>query len=209
MDAETRFIPRSGPMFSRSSPAKAQMATDLAIPILADGGWPALTLRNAATAANVTPQAIAAWFPSVSEMRVAVATRYGDRWISERANVARTRTLSLTAGREAHTLSDVAMALIPQSWLEEVFDGIWLSIVEASRWDEDISPSVEAVERRERELVRGLLEVSRRSEVERLECEVDVVLALVRGLRATHVPSRDGMTARHAATVMAGLGSAG
>ena len=183
MDADTRFIPRSGPMFSRSSPAKAQMATDLAIPILADGGWSALTLRNVAAAANVTPQAIAAWFPSVAAMRAAVAAVYGDRWIRERGNLARARTLSASSGGAGLTVPDVALALLPQSWLEEVFDGIWLTIVEAGRWDDAIGSSVTAIRSRERDLTRGLLEASRRDELESLEREVELVLTFVHGFR--------------------------
>lgn len=183
MDADNRFIPRSGPMFSRSSPAKAQMATDLAIPILADGGWPALTLRNVAAAANVTPQAIAAWFPSVAAMRAAVAAVYGDRWIRERGNLARARTFSASSGGAGLTVPDVALALLPQSWLEEVFDGIWSTIVEAGRWDDAIGSSVTAVRSRERALTRGLLEASRRDEHESLEREVELVLTFVHGFR--------------------------
>ena len=53
MDSDERYIPRFGPMFSGSSPAKAEMATDLAIPLLAEGGWSAVTLRTVARAANV------------------------------------------------------------------------------------------------------------------------------------------------------------
>ncbi|GAA1446582.1 hypothetical protein GCM10009641_70520 [Mycobacterium cookii] len=206
MDADNRFIPRSGPMFSRSSPAKAQMATDLAIPILADGGWPALTLRNVAAAANVTPQAIAAWFPSVAAMRAAVAAVYGDRWIRERDNLARTRTFSRDRVR---TSSDVAEALLPQSWNEDVYDGIWLTIVEAGRWDETVGAAVATVQDRERDLVRRLLEPSWPDEVERLEREVDLVLAAVRGLRASYAPLRSGTTTVRAGSVLAGLAGAG
>ena len=206
MDSDTHYIPRSGTMFSRSSPAKAQMATDLAIPILAAGGWRALTLRNVAAAANVTPQAIAAWFPSVAAMRAAVAAVYGDRWIRERDNLARARTFSRD---RAHTSSDVAEALLPQSWIEDVYDGIWLTIVEAGRWDETVGAAVAAVQDRERDLVRRLLEPSWQDEVERLEREVDLVLAAVRGLRATYVPSRSGTTTARAGSVLAGLGGAG
>ncbi len=166
MDADNRFIPRSGPMFSRSSPAKAQMATDLAIPILADGGWPAL-----------------AWFPSVAAMRAAVAAVYGDRWIRERGNLARARTFSASSGGAGLTVPDVALALLPQSWLEEVFDGIWSTIVEAGRWDDAIGSSVTAVRSRERDLTRGLLEASRRDEHDSLEREVELVLTFVHGFR--------------------------
>jgi AcrR family transcriptional regulator len=207
---EPRYIPRSGAMFSRASLAKADLATNLAIPIVAEGGWPALTLRNVAHAANVTPQAIAAWFPSVAVMRAAVASRYGDRWIRERGYLARTRTRTLSArsGVEAPTLSALAVALLPQSWLEAVYDGIWITIVEAGRWDDAVGSVVAAVQERERDLVRELLERSEPHAPEDLEPRVELALALVRGLRAGQVPPREGLAA-DVAGVLAALGAAG
>ena len=204
-DSEQRYIPHSGAMFSRGGTARAEMATDLAIPILAEGGWAALTLRNVARAANVTPQAIAAWFPSVAAMRVAVAARYGDRWIRQRGHQAHLRVLRTHSGSGTPVLADLAVTLLPQSWLEEVFDGIWLTVVEAGRWDEAVGSAVAAVQQRERDLVRELLDPSASGEREHLERDVDLVLALVRGLRVTHVPLREGSTGLRAGTVVAGL----
>src|SRR5690349_5746113 len=88
MDEDERYIPRWGPMFTNGSLAKADLATNVAIPLVAEGGWGALTLRSMASAANVTPQAIAAWFPSATAMRVAIAGRYGQRWIRHRGRMA-------------------------------------------------------------------------------------------------------------------------
>lgn len=141
-------------MFSRTSPAKADLATDLAIPLLAQGGWSALTLRNMARAGNVTPPAIAAWFPSVRAMRVAIARRYGERWLRERRYVASRRlwwpedfepTAAPAARLPECALPRAALALLPATWLENVFDGVWLTVVEAGRWDEEIASSVAAV----------------------------------------------------------------
>ncbi|MDR7255814.1 AcrR family transcriptional regulator [Nocardioides sp. BE266] len=216
MDSEQRYIPRSGAMFSGRSLARAEMATDLAIPIVAEGGWSALTLRSVADAANVTPQAIAAWFPSVGAMRVAVASRYGDRWIGERGYLARRRTLLPSPSSETLAVSDLVVALLPQSWLEEVYDGIWLTIVEAGRWDDGIAPTVDAVHGRERDLVRDLLEQPGRYgaspgevDAQALEQQVELVLGVVRGMRASHVPSRAGMTAHRAGTLLTALGQTG
>ncbi len=212
MEGEQRYIPRSGAMFSRGSLARAEMATDLAIPIVAEGGWPALTLRTVADAANVTPQAIAAWFPSVGDMRVAVAARYGDRWVRERRHLARRRTARFHSGAGSPTVPDLAVALLPQSWLEEVYDGIWLSIVEAARWDDALAATVTSVHEREHELVRDLVEQAASSGPERpephqLEVRTELVLALVRGMRAGHAPLREGRTGDRASTVLADLGS--
>lgn len=172
---EQRYIPRTGMMFSRGSVARTELATDLAIGIVAEGGWSALTLRNVAFAANVTPQAIAAWFPSVSAMRAAVAVRYGERWIRQLHSFAHTRYRPHTGG-EAPDLSAVIDALLPQSWLEEVFDGIWLSVVEAGRWDQAIGRSVTDVQEREGDIVRELVDGSGH--------DPEMALALVRGRRA-------------------------
>jgi AcrR family transcriptional regulator len=210
MDGDQRYIPRSGAMFSRGSLARAEMATDLAIPILADGGWAALTLRNVAVAANVTPQAIAAWFPSVGDMRTAVAARYGDRWIRERSYLAHRRTPPAGAGATSRALSDLAVALLPQSWLEEVYDGIWLTILEAARWDDAIAATVASVHEREHELVHDLVEqlaapVADRPASQQVEVRTELVLALVRGMRSAHAPSRQGLTRDRASMAFAGL----
>ncbi|NYE35207.1 AcrR family transcriptional regulator [Nocardioides cavernae] len=176
MAPHDRSIPRSGAMFSRASLAKADLATNLAIPLLAEGGWAALTLRAMAHASHVTPQAIAAWFPSVAAMQAAVAGRYGDRWIAERSYLARRRLLEL---QPAQTTPDaVVAALLPQSRLEEVFDGVWLTILEASRWDDGLGAAVAHVLAREKEVVHDLVSTSQ---------DPGPVLEQVRGVRAARV----------------------
>jgi AcrR family transcriptional regulator len=213
MDPDERYIPRSGPMFNARSLAKAEMATDLAIPLLADGGWPAVTLRTVAAAANVTPQAIAAWFPSVTAMRRAIAERYGNRWVDERRAVA-SRRLIRTA-RPAYVdsaRSQVALALLPGTWLEEVFDGVWLTVAEAGRWDEVIGLVVASIQERERDVVAELLEEQLCDSPsfpdgmgeQRFEQHVDIVLALVRGLRVARTASHGRMEADRAAVVLEG-----
>ncbi|GAB3018353.1 hypothetical protein GCM10011376_00740 [Nocardioides flavus (ex Wang et al. 2016)] len=200
-------MPTSGPMFSRTSPAKSNLATDLAIPLLAQGGWPALTLRNMAREGNVTPQAIAAWFPSVRDMRVAIARTYGERWLRERGHQARRRMRfphiyqpppPPAVGVPDGLLPRAVFALLPATWLEEVFDGVWLSVVEASRWDEVISSSVGAVEDGERRLVSELLGGQPGLGRAPLEHDVDLVLATVRGLRAALVAQRGEVTSASA-----------
>ena len=194
---DDRYLPRWGPMFSRGTVARAELATDLAIPLLAEGGWQAVTLRSVARAANVTPQAIAARFPSVAVMRVAIAERYGRRWMGERRAVAHRRMLKATADAEDVPLVEpqlrkVAIALLPGTWLEETFDGVWLTVVEAGRWDEAIGASVAAVQEDERDLVTELLDDPED------EGDVDLVLTLVRGLRAARVAQRGDVTSRSA-----------
>jgi len=211
MDSDERYISRFGPMFSGSSPAKSEMATDLAIPLLAEGGWSAVTLRTVARAANVTPQAIAAWFPSVSAMRVAIAERYGDRWIRERSYQAGRRLLSvprpdsLSAAR-----AQVVHALLAETWLEEVFDGVWPSLVEAGRWDEAVGSVVANVQTREEDVVADLLEDRLRDrpadiwghDSSAFRHHVDIVLALARGMRAARTSPHSPMPADRAAAAI-------
>ncbi|WP_439936716.1 hypothetical protein ACS3YM_12290 [Nocardia sp. N13] len=103
-------------------------------------------------------------------------------------------------------LSDLVGALLPQSWLEEVYDGIWLSIVEAGRWDEAVGSAVAEVEERERDIVRAVLGGPGDDGVEHLDRDVDLALALVHGLRARHAPAREDLTAARVAAILAGLG---
>lgn len=136
-------------MFSQGTVARAELATTLAISIVAEGEWSALTQRNVA--------------------RAAVAGRYGDRWIHERGYLARTRA-SGRRNREAPTVAEVAVALLPQA----------------------VALSVAETHERERDLVSDLLDPSRQRAVEELDPDVDLVLMVVHGLRATHVPRRPG-----------------
>jgi AcrR family transcriptional regulator len=207
VDHDRRFIPTTGPMFSRTSPAKADLATDLAIPLLAQGGWSALTLRNMARAGNVTPPAIAAWFPSAHHMRAAIARRYGERWLRERGYVARKRLWwpgldepsdQPAVGLPEGALPRAALALLPATWLDTVFDGVWLTLVEAGRWDEEIASSVATVMDAERQLVAELLGGTPGLGQAPLEQDVDLVLATVRGLRASCAGQRGEVTSASA-----------
>lgn len=204
-DEDERYFSRWGPMFTNGSLAKADLATNLAIPLVADGGWGALTLRNMASAANVTPQAIAAWFPSVTAMRVAIAERYGQRWIRERGRQARLRVSR--ARLEIVTPSQVALALLPETWLETVFDGVWLAVVEAGRWDEGVGLAVATIEEEERDLVSHLMTSAEAPE--RPVEEVDLALALTRGVRVARTSAHDPLTAERATDALLFAVSAG
>lgn len=182
------FIRRDGPMFRPISLNKAHIATDLAIPLLAAGGWDALTLRNVGRAARITPQAVAAWFPSVATMRSTIAGCYGERWIRER----RRRAWSLATTPEAVAPVELACALLPQTCEEEIFDRIWLTILEAARWDESVGKAAADIVAAERDLVAELLRDPHGTPPEEPEPHVALVLALVHGVRAArcapHLP---------------------
>ena len=198
MDEDEHYMPRWGPMFSKGSLAKPDLATDVAIPLMAEGGWGALTLRNMASVANVTPQAIAAWFPSVAAMRVAIAERYGQRWIRQRGQVALQRLVR--AQVESVTPPQVALALLPETWLETVYDRVWLAVVEAGRWDAGVGSAVAAIEEQERDLVFHLMTSAETPE--RPDEDVELALALTRGVRIARTAVHDPLkTARATAAL--------
>ena len=157
-DDEIRYIPRSGPMFSGGSVAKADMATNLAIPLLAERGWSALTLRNVARASNVTPQAIAAWFAFRGrDARGCWRDGTGNGGSASEAVWPAGGSCSGRSPSSPSRLPQVALALLPQTWLEQVYDGVWLTLVEAARWGEALSREVSTIEEAERDLVADLL----------------------------------------------------
>lgn len=198
VDDGGRIIPRRGAMFTDSSLNKADLATNLAVQLLADGGWSALTLRNIAQAARVTPPAIAAWFPSSAVMRAAIAGRYGERWVRERGNQARHRIRPLVSTGEPVTLVEVALSLLPATRLEEVFAGVWLTILEAGRWDDAIAAQLAVVRERERDMVFDLLaDVVCRDDVQR-EGYVDLVLVLTQRLDAALAAPHGALSAERA-----------
>ena len=88
-------------------------------------------------------------------------------------------------------------------------DGVWLTVVEAGRWDEVIGSVVADVQERERDVVAHLLADRLRDlladaalDHRQLDPHVDIVLALVRGLRVARISPRGAMSADRAAAVL-------
>jgi AcrR family transcriptional regulator len=191
---EIRYIPQAGDMYSLGA-SKGDMATNVAVRVMSEDGWQGVTIRSIARAANVTPQAISAWFPSVAVMRRAIAHRYADRRLRELASRAwHAVNLDLSVERSERPDHEI-VGLLPRTWLQETFDRIWLSIEDAARWDDTLAEIVADFDGREWHLVRTML---RGSGVEIDEVEVDLVLALVRGLRAGRCAKVDPLTAAQA-----------
>jgi hypothetical protein len=72
---------RFEPMFRDRSLNRGDIATDLAIPLLAEGGWPAMTLAAVAARGNMKRQSVAQWFGNVEATREMVAWQYTRRWL--------------------------------------------------------------------------------------------------------------------------------
>lgn len=178
------------------------VCADLAIGLMIEGGWSALTLRNMARAANVTPQAIAAWFPSVATMRVAIAECYASRWVTARDRLAGRRIPSWAFEERTITPPQIVDSLLPVTWQEKAFDGVWLGIVEAGRWDDGVGAAVARVHESERDVVRHHVDRLGPREQDQGEREVDLVLALVRGLRVARVSATDPMSAGRATEIL-------
>ena len=169
-------------MFQERSLNRADIATDVAIPLLADGGWHAMTLRSLGRSANVSGAAVAGWFGTTAVLHEAVARRFGARWLRSLD----ARVAGVCRGKAPLSRADIISTLLPTEWEEEVFHRIWLSIVEAGQWEANVAVAVAEVEAAEHALVlemleRDLAEVT--GAPEGLWLEATALVALVRGLR--------------------------
>jgi len=167
---------RREPMFRDCSLNRADIATDLAIPVLADGGWPAMTLAAVAARGNLKRQSVAQWFGNVEAMREQVAWRYARRWLVLLS--AQLTRLHHDADRgEDIDAATVATLLLPQDDDGIAFARIWLAICEAGRSDVGVAAAATFGETEQRHMVEGWLPDAEASEVHAL-------CALVTGLRA-------------------------
>jgi AcrR family transcriptional regulator len=173
---------RCEPMFCLNSPHKADMATDMAIPLLAEGGWSAMTLRSLGRAAKVSGPAVAAWYGSVERLHEVIAARYGHRWLRLMSwNLIGNRRSSLGA-------ADILAALLPQDDDGIAYTRVWLAIQEAGRTEPSVGAAVAGIEAQERDLVAGWLGQhaldQHASDHHALDQHLDVTMVVLRGLRA-------------------------
>lgn len=126
-------------MLEEHSPASVAMATDLAIPIVADGGITALTPKTIGDRAGCSRQAVHQWFPGQRLSRV-VAVRFLARW---RQWVAVRVRCGGVAG------------LLPEDDEVAAWTRVWLALVELGVRDPEISPLVEETRRWEMDVIRA------------------------------------------------------
>lgn len=171
-------------MFRQTSLNRGDIATDLAIPLLASGGWRAMTLRTLGKAAKVSSAAVAGWFGTTARLHREVAHVYGNRWlwlVERRVNLA-----LFGSEDEPLTRADVVSALLPAEGEDVIYHRIWLTIIEAARWEPDVATVVADAQDYERGLVlRMLRHLPDAASIapHDLEAEATLVVALVRGLR--------------------------
>jgi AcrR family transcriptional regulator len=167
---------RQEPMFRDFSLNRADIATDLAIPLLAEGGWPAMTLASIAARGNMKRQSVAQWFGNVEAMREQVAWRFIRRWLMLLS--ARLTPLHRAAAQgDRPDAATVARMLLPADDDGIAFDRIWLAICEAGRSDLGIAAATTFGESEQLAMVASWLPGSSQPAVR-------AVCALVTGLRA-------------------------
>lgn len=167
---------RFEPMFCDRRINRGDIATDLAIPLLAEGGWPAMTLAAVAGRGNMKRQSVAQWFGNVEAMREMVAWQYTRRWL----RLLSAQLTPLYRERERGARPDatvVARLLLPENNDGIVFARIWLAICEAGRSDLSIAAATTYGESEQLAMVRDWLPGTDDSDIRG-------VCGLVTGLRA-------------------------
>lgn len=160
------------PMFAFRSLNRADMATDLAIPLMAAQGWSAVTLAGIAERGNMRRQSVAQWFGTVDALREQVAWRYARRWLRLLSE-----QLSPLHRVSDPTPADVARLLLPEDDDGVVYARVWLAICEAGRSEIPIAAATTFVEREQAAMLERWVPAEGLPTTR-------VVSALVTGLRA-------------------------
>ena len=129
-------------MLADESVAPVDIATDLAIPVVAEGGLAALTPSALAVATGYTRQAIHQWFGGQQLLRQAVAARFVARW---------------RAWVDARTYPAVMAGLLPEDDQVRQWCRVWLALVEAGPRDAEIGGVVALAREGERSVIRTVL----------------------------------------------------
>ena len=157
-------------MLAPDSPARIDIATDMAIPLISREGFGAVTPAAVARSARCSRQAVHQWFGDQHALRRAVAGRFAARW---------SRWLTIRTG--SHGLPGLLLECDDVgSWCR-----VWLAMVELAARDEAVGDLVTSLRVREREAVRGALPPS---------VPVGEAHALLEGLRVQlchHRPALD------------------
>lgn len=160
-------------MFMSESPAWIDIATDFAIPLIAERGLGALTPAAIAKAARCSRQAIHQRFGSAEALRRSVAARFlgrWERWLDVRVH-----------------LYGVA-GLLPDSHDAVSWARVWLALSAHAALDSEVATSVAEIHQAERALVGRALtrQGAEESDVspEVSEGVITTVHAVVGGLRA-------------------------
>ena len=178
-------------MFRLNSPHRADMATAMAIPLLIEGGWSAMTMRSLGRAAKISGPAVAAWYGSAERLHEVVASRYGLRWLDLMSlQLARRPTHDQTPG-------DVLTALVPADEDEIAYTRVWLTIQEAGRTEPRVGAAVAHTESQERWMLAA-----------RVDEHAEEVMTVLRGLRAAVCAPAEPLSLEDARAVAQVIGAA-
>lgn len=144
-------------MLTPHSAARHDLATDLAIPLVATGGLAALTPRAIGGLAGCSRQAVHQWFGDQTGLRRAVAARFTARW---------------TRWADVRVYQNGLLGLLPDNPQVRDWTRVWLSLTEAATRDSYIASCIATGRAAELDLITA-----------RLGPRADGVHALVEGLR--------------------------
>ena len=181
-------------MLRPSSADRGDIVTDCMIELLAEGGFPAVTLRALADRIGVTPSGVLRWFGSTDLMWQAIAARYGDRWIALMWDP--TRFYRRSPLRPASCAHEVH-GLLPGTDEEVIWTRVWLALVEIGRHSHRVGAVIDGIEAEERGHIERL--IGRGGD----PLEADAIAALVRGLRHAICAPENSMPVRRAHAVLA------
>lgn len=159
------------PMLAAYSSAPIDIATDLAIPLLARRGVPGVTPSAVAGAAGCTRQAVHQWFGGQQTLRVAVAGRFVARW--SRWMDLRVRGLG-------------PVALLPLDDDELQWTAARLALAEQGRVDPELGPLLAELDALELSAVRASLGAA--------DEDCAIIMAVVGGLRAAECRGHEPLT---------------
>ncbi len=167
-------------MLTPNSAARYDLATDLAIPLVAAEGLGALTPRAIGELAGCSRQAVHQWFGDQTGLRRAVAARFTSRW---------------TRWTDVRVYQYGVLGLLPDSSTVRDWTRVWLSLIEVATRDNYIAACIAAGRATERELIAARLGPA----------SADVVHALVEGLRWRIAADHDYPPRRAAAALTSAL----
>jgi AcrR family transcriptional regulator len=147
-----------------------EIVTDKAIPLIAEGGCAAVTLRSLADLMRMTPPGVRRWFGSTEEMWVRIAACSGRRWIQWLGDLRREDPLRAPMSPQR------PQALLPLDAGEVPWVRVWLALLELGRQRPAVGDVLGVFEAKEvgmaHRLAAGLSEDA-----------TLLLVALVRGLR--------------------------
>ena len=181
-------------MLRLDSADRADMVTDAALELMAEGGSTAVTLRSLAERIGASSPGVLSWFGSTDRMWQVIAVRCGQRWMGLLGDWGRRE--SLTRAR----LSNDLHLLLPVSDDEVIWTRAWLGLVEVGRHRHGVGALMAMFEADERAWVgRQLRAVDAACGPD----SIDAVVALVRGLRHAICAPTHPMPVRRAHEVLA------